>query len=797
MRVRPLVGALFAATGLSAVAADGTAPAELPLFISNHDQRPSHRVVHPIVGLTNFVYDAKGALETIRGEAIAFCVKDCANVTIRNVRIDWERPCLTEAKMLGFGAGTTHVAIDRTLYPYVIADGRLQMTGPGWTNAVYKAKLYDGRTREHLPEVGDVPYDGTARELSDGTVELQKDFSSFGTGLKEGDVIVLRPRLRDFPAIVVQNSKDVVLEDVIVHDAKGMGLVAQCSENVTWRGTKTVRDKTSGVFPRPGAYASTQADASHFSNVKGVVTVENCWFEGMMDDAINVHSTCLAVTNVLGARTLACHYAHAQSVGFDVFRLGETLRFLRGSVMATGPEAKVVAVRRFGPRAVEIDLAEDVPTGWGVGDAVENADLQPSADFRGNVVCRNRARGGCFTTPRPVLIESNLFDRVTGTALLFAGDGRRWFESGACRDVTIRGNVFSNCCTCAGYHGHSHGIIAISPNVSDFAHVRRGYHRNFRIERNDFVGLDVPLLFAEAADDIVFRDNRIRYGGRYRGHELPPTILRGCRNVEVDGRLVAGTTEPFAAGRMETLFNDGWEFRKEPETVWRAVRIPHDWAIATPFDPQGEPDAGRLPYAGTGWYSKRFTLPADAAGQTVFLDVDGAMTESDVYLNGVRVGGCVFGFASYRVNLTPALRVPGEENVLEIRCHVPEKSARFHFGAGLYRSLHLVCTAPVHVGKGGVFVTTNLRPDGSAVVTATADVKTLPWIKATVEHRVLGEKGLVIRQPKLWSPETPHLYTLETVVSVDGRPVDRVLTRFGVRTLRSDPEEGTIVWSAN
>ena len=67
-------------------------------YISNHDQSPSHRVIHPIVGKTNFVYDAKGRLEEIRGQAIAFLVRDCENVTIRNLRLDYSRPMLTEAR---------------------------------------------------------------------------------------------------------------------------------------------------------------------------------------------------------------------------------------------------------------------------------------------------------------------------------------------------------------------------------------------------------------------------------------------------------------------------------------------------------------------------------------------------------------------------------------------------------------------------------------------------------------------------------------------------------------------------
>lgn len=531
-----LVVCRFATAGCLAVSA------EWSLNLSNHDQRPAHCVIHPILGRTNVVYDAKGIPERIRGEAIAYCIRDCDNVTLRNIELDWERPCLTEAKILEFGDGTTHVKIDRGLYPFVISEGRLLMTGPGWTNAVYKAKLYDGRTREHLPEVGDVPFDGAARELPDGTVELKKDFSPFGAGMNAGDVIVLRPRLRDFPAIVVVNSRNVVLEDVVVHDAKGMGLLVQSSENVTWRGTKTAADRTSGVFPRRGAFASTHADASHFSNVKGRVTVENCWFDGMMDDAINVHSTCLAVTNVIGRRTLACRYAHAQSVGLDLFKTGDRVRLLHGATMETSAESSVSSVRCHDRRSVEITLSEDVPSGWGVGDAVENADLQPSVVFRGNVVSRNRARGGCFTTPQPVLIESNLFDRVTGAALLFAGDGRFWYESGACRDVTICGNVFSNCCTCAGKHGHSKSVIAIAPNVADGARAQRGYHRNFRIEHNRFETFDVPLLYAASVENVRFAGNEVNYNRCYRGLGLPQFVVRNCQNMELDGRHVKRKT---------------------------------------------------------------------------------------------------------------------------------------------------------------------------------------------------------------------------------------------------------------
>ena len=226
-------------------------------YISNHDQSSSHRVIHPIVGKTNFVYDAKGALELVKGEGIAFLIRDCENVTIRNLRLDYARPMLTETKIAGFEGGRTILEYDRKRCPMMVKDGKLFMTGEGLTNLVRICRLFDGRTYEQIPEAKDMFLaKNTFVQLPDGKISVDADLSKCGVGCKVGDVVVLRPDRRDNPAIVVYNSKNTVFEDVVVNDAKGMVLIAQRSENVTWRGTGKAEDKTSGVFPRSGGYAS-------------------------------------------------------------------------------------------------------------------------------------------------------------------------------------------------------------------------------------------------------------------------------------------------------------------------------------------------------------------------------------------------------------------------------------------------------------------------------------------------------------------------------------------------------------
>jgi hypothetical protein len=509
---------------------------EMKFYISNHDQSDSHRVVFPIVGATNVTVDATGVLFLFDGKPIPFVLLESRNILLRGFAVDSSVPFMPEMTITGFAAGKTIVDICPQKSPYRIKNGVIHFRGADWEYSPLHAKLFDGSTRELVERSGDVPYRGAATELTKGKLELDFDFSKVGKGAKVGDVVVLRPPVRPCPGIVVYRSEDVHLEDVVVHSSLGMALLVQRSRNVAWRGTGSPESRRSGVFPRnaTGRYASAHADASHFSNVAGDAVVENCLFEGMMDDAMNVHSTCLMITNVLSQNSIRCRYMHHQAVGFEVFRPGEMLRFIDGDTLENGVEMKVAAVEMHGPEYVTLTLDGPLPEGVGVGDAVENADWQCIATFRGNVVRFNRARGTLFTTPKPVLVESNVFDRVSGTAVLLAGDAHYWFESGACRDVMVRGNVFRNCITSYGSHGFSFGIISVCPTVHNIDAQIRRYHCNVRIEDNLFETFNVPLLYAFSTDGLTWRRNRIVRNNGYEGVEKPPFIVKKCENLEIE-----------------------------------------------------------------------------------------------------------------------------------------------------------------------------------------------------------------------------------------------------------------------
>ncbi|MGD9210274.1 MAG: beta-galactosidase GalB [Desulfobacteraceae bacterium] len=264
---------------------------------------------------------------------------------------------------------------------------------------------------------------------------------------------------------------------------------------------------------------------------------------------------------------------------------------------------------------------------------------------------------------------------------------------------------------------------------------------------------------------------------------------------------------------------------------WETVNLPHDWAIGKSFY-QGEDAAvggsmGRLPSHGVAWYRKKLNIPATDAGKSIFLDIDGAMSYAVVWLNGHLAGGWPYGYASWRVDLTPYVELGGE-NQLAIRLDNPNESARWYPGGGLYRNVWLTKTDPVHVGQWGVYVTTrDVSEDFATVdleITVDNDSAENVDVEVITEIFALNDQGgkeknavattetigtsietgkqselnasVTIENPQLWGPpptQTPNLYMAVTTVLKNGEPVDEYETRFGVRKLTFDPDNGMLV----
>ncbi len=264
------------------------------------------------------------------------------------------------------------------------------------------------------------------------------------------------------------------------------------------------------------------------------------------------------------------------------------------------------------------------------------------------------------------------------------------------------------------------------------------------------------------------------------------------------------------------------------DSRWRTVTLPHDWAIEGPFIETGDfGGMGRLPSWGIGWYRKQFEIPASDAGKSLFLEIEGAMSYATVWLNGRLVGGWPFGYSSWQVDLTPYVKF-GSQNQLAIRLDNPPASSRWYPGGGIYRDVWLTKTRSVHVGQWGTVVRTpqvsreqatitlDVTVDNAGGSTAVAQVATAVFV-ADSAGLVTGEPVVVfapqslelpangsavasgsvtLADPRLWGPpptQQPNRYVAVTTVTVGGTEVDRLETRFGIRDLNFDPNQGVLV----
>ncbi|MEG0656499.1 MAG: right-handed parallel beta-helix repeat-containing protein, partial [Mucinivorans sp.] len=333
--------------------------------------------------------------------------------------------------------------------------------------------------------------------------------------LVPGTVVAMRGWGRPTPGVFVGSDRNTVLENIKVHYAEGMGLLAQMSENITLNGFSVCLRGADD--PR---YFTTQADATHFSGCKGLIRSENGLYENMMDDAINVHGTYLKVTKRLSDNVLIGTYMHSQAYGFRWGTVGDAVQFVASKTMEVIDTVNyITAIEPYdlpqvdGAKEFRITfknpISADISEHGAYG--IENLEWTPEVIFSHNTIRNNRARGTLFSTPRKTLIENNIFDHTSGTAILLCGDCNGWFETGACRDVTIRGNRFINSLT--NMFQFTNAVISIYPEIPDLKNQVKYFHggngMGVVIENNVFETFDEPILYAKSIDGLVFRNNKI------------------------------------------------------------------------------------------------------------------------------------------------------------------------------------------------------------------------------------------------------------------------------------------------
>ncbi len=301
--------------------------------------------------------------------------------------------------------------------------------------------------------------------------------------------------------------------------------------------------------------------------------------------------------------------------------------------------------------------------------------------------------------------------------------------------------------------------------------------------------------------------------------------MKALRILVMVGALCGGAVQ---AQRETQAFDRGWLFQQSDavgaaetgfaDTGWTKIDLPHDWAIAGPFEasnPSG--GAGAFAPAGIGWYRKHFALEEGDAKKRVFVEFDGVMANSDVWINGVPLGHRPNGYVSFRYELTGHLKFGKDENVIAVRADDSKQPAsRFYEGAGIYRHVRLLVMDTVHLTQWSTFVSASEVTAAAAKVQVETAVFNQSEQAADVALRgtILDPAGKVVavvnlpasslgalqqetlkfaipvKQPDRWDVDHPALYRAKVEALVGGKTVDEEDVSFGIRDAHFEPTAG-------
>ena len=462
---------------------------------------------------TGVTLDGGGTEVVLHGVLTPFLFDRCRGITLKNFTFDYAHPTMSEFTILendGEGGAVIRVAADSL---FDIVDGRLLWHGePGGDGAYLWQYGYRGErclsmlrdpeteeTRFFPPEAGrrfpSAPEFQVTERLDSRTlrVRLREKDACFPAG----NTVQTRDTARTQAGGCFHFCKDAVLENVAIRAMNGFGILAQCCENVTFRGLD--------ITPGPERTIASNADFLHVSGCRGRMLVENCVLAQGHDDFVNVHGVHLEIVGRAG-KALRVRFPNPNTWGFPVFAPGDRADFICRRTLLPYGGGTVEAARMMGLTEMELTFREEPAAR--VGDCVENASAEPEIVIRGNHFGPSMGRGILCTSRGRTVIEDNVFYRTGGAVLCVCDDCNFWYESGYAADVVFRRNRVEGC----GYGpvpGQPQPVISVEPQV-----VEPGFsgfvHGKIAVTDNDFSGTvdKAPLADVKWTQEFLFAGNR-------------------------------------------------------------------------------------------------------------------------------------------------------------------------------------------------------------------------------------------------------------------------------------------------
>lgn len=463
------------------------------LNIANHGFNGPKRIGLLIENMEDFEIDFSGSTLVCDGIMTAIAVLNSKNIAIRNVKLKNPTPRKLECRVVAHGEDYVDVECIHGMEHMLLRRGDLfGRYDPNMWTVVGGNIEFDpsGAIAEGTGDntFGTYCFNLTFEPLDDNHIRI------FGGVRKPpvGNVLIFNAIRRVGTGIFLQDASDVLMEDLTLHSCHGMGLLAQVSHNITLRRFNVLR--------ADGQLCTVSADATHFVNCTGLVLVEDCTFEGQLDDALNIHGIYTRIISKDEHR-LTVQFMHPETQGTPIYRPRDKLQILQPDVLLPYTQRTLQSVEVINDSLVTLCLEEGTD-GIQVGDNVENLTRNADLIFRRNTVRDNRARGMLIGTPGKVLIEDCTF-HTAGTSILFESDGKYWFESGGTKDVTIQNNCFDHC-----RHG-CWGNAIIDNLAREREEEGRYFHGTIRVLNNRFLGSYPLLAQLNNVEQVIIQGNEM------------------------------------------------------------------------------------------------------------------------------------------------------------------------------------------------------------------------------------------------------------------------------------------------
>lgn len=506
--------------------------------VTNHDNSLK-RMAFPLFERKNFTLDGGGSTFMFRGRMSPVIVASSEGTTLKNFSIDWKRSFHQEMKIVESNhEEQTFVAkIDREAYPYTVKGGKIMWDHYNFQMEFGNNMVFDPETRSPIFNTRDYKVNGRnikVQEVGKNRIKVKSP-----TNKKQppvGSVLVAygeNPFTRLAQAIHLDQSKDTKLENITVYAGGGMAVIAERCDNVHLNKVSVTSTKERTI--------STRADATHFLGCKGLIKVENCLFEHMLDDSINVHGAYVRIDEYLGDRKFICASSHPQQWGFVFAEKGDEIAVLSRETVLPHFNATVEDVKWLNEERVIITVSkvpEKIPEG---PLSMENLTWYPDLIFRKNITRENRARSVLVTTKGKALLEENyFFSQMHG--ILIEGDNKSWYESGGVGDITITNNIFEN----IGFEGGAAYPLLASPLLTPDQRMGEGhYHRSVSFTNNTVKSFNGLLAQAKSVKGLNISGNKMEVSGDYPNHYNYPSIdLHYCDQVSIKNNTAKGFAQP-------------------------------------------------------------------------------------------------------------------------------------------------------------------------------------------------------------------------------------------------------------